>query len=79
MKAIIFFNLITNLIIIGVYLQRNSPFYFAFERTFWYKRPYAIRIWRKTSYGAECVWGFNFRNEERAEAHDEECFKNQKL
>jgi hypothetical protein len=72
MKAIIIFNLITNLIIIGVYLHKINPFYFEVQRTFWMNRPCGIMLWRATSYGATGIWGFNFRNCDKIDKKDKQ-------
>lgn len=75
MKALIIFNLITNLIIIGFYFYKTTPYYIEVEKTFWEKRPYRIVLWRRTSYGATGVWGFCFRNQQKVEKRDEEYYK----
>jgi len=75
MKALIIFNLITNLIIIWFLFYKNSGYYFELEKTFWEKIPYRIVLWRKTQYGATGVWGFNFRNPQKMDKRDEEYYK----
>jgi hypothetical protein len=39
------------------------------------KIPYAIVLWKKTSYGASGVWNFIFRNYAKVEKRDEELYR----
>lgn len=80
MKAIIIFNLITNLIIIFVYLYKINPFYFEVQRTFWKNRPYGIMLWKvdRSGYGANGIWSFYFRNGEKLDEKDKPVHTNKK-
>ena len=56
-------------------IYQSKLFYFRLDRTFWEKRVCGVKLWKRTSWGAYCIWGLHFGDYEKTDKRDNEYYK----
>lgn len=79
MVALIIFNFVTNLIIVGYFVYKKNPFHFSVSRTFWCKKPYAINLMMytyrsKSVQSSKGIFTFFIRDPKKLEKWDTMMF-----